>query len=254
MPSVLIFGGSGKIAKFVTERLIQKGYQVSSVIRREEHIPSLRALGATPILQSIESSSVSEVASTIRTSAPDIVIFAAGAGMRAMEEDPNLSIVVDRDAAIRVFDAMVEAGGTKRLIIVSTIDARNREKAVPSWYGEGDRKGSEGLWGMLPVYMKAKYEADKELVEGNGTRGLEYTIVRPTWYGDGERTGKVRAGLTGFEPKISREDVANVLVACVENPATVGCVFGVSGGEVPIQDAVKKVAEEKVDSFGEMFR
>jgi len=44
------------------------------------------------------------------------------------------------------------------------------------------------------------------------------------------------------------------LVACVENPATVGCVFEISGGEVPIQDAVKKVAEEKVDSFGEMFR
>ena len=160
MPSVLIFGGSGKIAKFITESLVQKGYQVSSVIRREEHIPSLRELGATPILQSIESASVSELVSTIRTSAPDIVIFAAGAGLRAFE-DPNLSLVVDRDAAIRVFDAMVEAGGAKRLITISTMDARNREKAAPSWYNEVDRKGSDELWGMLPVYMKGKYEADK---------------------------------------------------------------------------------------------
>lgn len=253
MPSVLVFGGSGKIAKFITESLVQKGYQVSSVIRREEHIPSLRELGATPILQSIESASVSELVSTIRTSAPDIVIFAAGAGLRAFE-DPNLSLVVDRDAAIRVFDAMVEAGGTKRLITISTMDARNREKAAPSWYNEVDRKGSDELWAMLPVYMKAKYEADKDLVEGNGKRGLEYTIVRSTWYGDGERMGKIRAGLAGIEPRISRGDVADVLVACVENPATVGCVFEISGGEVPIQDAVKKVAEEKVDSFGEMFR
>jgi len=253
MPSVLIFGGSGKIAKFITESLVQKGYQVSSVIRREEHIPSLRELGATPILQSIESASVSELASTIRTSAPDIVIFAAGAGLRAFE-DPNLSLVVDRDAAIRVFDAMVEAGGTKRLITISTMDARNREKAAPSWYTEVDRKGSDELWGMLPVYMKAKYEADKDLVEGNGKRGLEYTVVRSTWYGNGERMGKIRAGLAGIEPRISREDVADVLVVCVENPATVGCVFEISGGEVPLQDAVKKVAEEKVDSFGEMFR
>lgn len=253
MPSVLIFGGSGRVAKSITESLLQKGYQVSSVIRREEHIPSLRSLGATPILQSIESASVSELASTIRTSAPDIVIFAAGAGARA-SEDPNLSLVVDRDAAIRVFDAMVEAGVTKRLITISTIDARNREKAAPSWYSEVDRKGSDQLWGMLPVYMKAKYEADKNLVEGNGKRGLEYTIVRPTWYGDVQRTGKVKAGLVGFEPKVSREDVADVLVACVENPATVGCVFHVSAGVVPIQDAVKKVAEEKVNTFEEMFR
>ncbi|KAI2603647.1 NAD-dependent epimerase/dehydratase [Hypoxylon sp. NC1633] len=253
MPSALIFGGSGKLAKLITERLVQKGYQVLSVIRREEHIPSLRELGATPILQSIELASVSELASTIRTSAPDTVIFAAGAGIRSFE-DRNLSRVVDGDAAIRVFDAMVEAGATKRLIIISTIDARNREKAAPSWYNEVDQKGSDDLWRVLPIYMKAKYDADKDLVEGNGKRGLEYTIIRPTWYGDGEGTGKIKAGLAGFEPKVSREDVADVFVACVENSATVGCVFEISGGEVPIQDAVKKVAEEKIDSFGEMLR
>jgi nucleoside-diphosphate-sugar epimerase len=131
MLSVLIFDSSSKIAKFITKSLVQKGYQVSSVIRRKEHIPSLRELGATPILQSIESASISKLASTIRTSAPDIVIFATRAGLRAFE-DPNLSLVVDRDATIRVFDAMVEVEGMKRLITISTIDTRNREKAAPS--------------------------------------------------------------------------------------------------------------------------
>lgn len=98
--------------------------------------------------------------------------------------------------------------------------------------------------------MKAKYEADKDLVQGNGKRRLEYTIVRSTWYGDVESVGEIRAELAGFEPRISLEDVADVLVACVENPATVGCVFEISGGEAPIQEAVKKSAEEKVDSLG----
>jgi nucleoside-diphosphate-sugar epimerase len=253
MPSVLIFGGSGKLAKFIAASLVKKGYQVFSVIRREQHIPSVRELGAIPIMQSLETASVGELASTLRTQAPDAVIFAAGAGERAFAE-PNLSLVVDRDGAIRVFDAMVEAGGTKRLLLVSTIDTRNRDKAVPGWYSEADRKGSEQLWGVLPVYMKAKFEADKDLVEGNQQRGLQFTIIRPTWYGDTGRTGKVRAGLANIEPKVSREDVADVFVACVENPATAGCVFEVSGGEVVIEDAVRKVAEEKIDSFGEMFR
>lgn len=256
MPSVLIFGGSGTVAKFITAGLIKKGYQVFSVIRQEEHIPSLHELGVTPIVQSLETATVADLASTIRTYAPDTVIFAAGAGLRGLE-DPNLSTVVDRDAAIRVFDAIVDAGGTKRLLLLSTIDARNRDKEVPGWYSEEDRKGSEALWGMLPVYMQAKFEADKDLVEENERRGLQFTIIRPTWYENGEgagRTGKVNAGPGSFEPKISREDVADVIVACVENPATMGCIFGVSGGKVGIEDAVRKVAEEKVNSFGEMFR
>jgi hypothetical protein len=90
------------------------------------------------------------------------------------------------------------------------------------------------LWGILPIYIKAKYKADKDLVKGNRKRGLEYTIVRPMWYGNGERMGKIRAGLAGIESRISREDIADVLVTCVENPITVGYVFEISGGEVPI--------------------
>lgn len=101
--------------------------------------------------------------------------------------------------------------------------------------------------------MKAKFEADKDLVEQNSRRGLEYTIIRPTWYGDEEPTGKVKAGLAGIFPKVNRKDVADVFVECVENPATVGCVFEVSGGEVPIKEAVQLVAEEKVNSF-EMYQ
>lgn len=253
MPSVLIFGGSGKVAKSITTTLIQKGYQVISIIHRSSQIPSLLSLGAIPIIQSLETASVIELASTIRKYSPDSIIFAAGAGERAFTE-PNLSLMIDRDGAIRVFDAMVEAGGTKRVVLLSTRDARNLEKKVPGWYSEEDCNGSEVLWGKVPVYMKAKFEADKDLVEGNKRRGLLFTIIRPTWYGEGGRAGKVSAGLASFEPKVRREDVADVLVACVENPATVGCVFEVSGGEVLIEDAVRKVAEEKIDSFGEMFR
>jgi hypothetical protein len=46
--------------------------------------------------------------------------------------------------------------------------------------------------------------------------------------------GKIRARLAGIKPRISREDVADMLVACVKNPAIVGCVFEISGKEVPI--------------------
>jgi nucleoside-diphosphate-sugar epimerase len=249
MPSVLIFGGSGKLATFITERLIKKQFTVYSIIRRQEHIHTLQELGAIPIIQSLEESSVAELASVIKSKTPDAIIFAAGAGLRAFE-DPSLSETIDRDGAIKVFDAMAEAGCTKRLIMISTIDARDRSKAAPTWYNDEDKETSAQLWGMLPKYMEAKFAADKSLVEGNARRGLDYTIVRPTWYdNEGKWTGKVEAGKVGTAPKVSREDIADVFVSCVEDSGTIGTVFEVKGGNVPVGDAVRRVAAEKIDVF-----
>jgi len=253
MPSALIFGGSGQLAKFITERLVKKDYTVYSVIRREEHVLGLRGLGATPIIQSLEDSTVAELAQVIKSSVPDVIIFAAGGGSRAFK-DPSFNRIVDHDGAIKVFDAMVDAGCTKRLITISTIDTRNRSKPRPSWYNDEDQKVSDDLWAMLPRYMEAKFEADKDLVEQNTRRALDYTIVRPTWYNEGGWTGRIKAGKVGTSPKVSREDVADVFVACIENHATIRLVFEVTGGDIPVEEAVRHVAEEKVDSFDEIYR
>lgn len=252
MPSALIFGGSGQIAKFITERLVKQDYKVYSVIRREEHVPALRELGATPIIQSLEDSTVAQLAEVIKSSSPDVIVFAAGAGLRAFE-DPSLSTHIDRDGAIRVFDAMVEANCTKRIIMISTIDARNRSKSIPSWYNGADKKSSDELWDALSTYMTAKFEADKDLIEQNTTRALNYTIIRPTWYGEGGWTGKIKAGKVGFSPRVSREDVAQVFVECIENHDTIGCVFEVTGGDSLIKEAVQHVAREKINSLNEVY-
>ena len=102
--------------------------------------------------------------------------------------------------------------------------------------------------------LEAKLEADKNLVEQNTTRALDYTIVRPTWYNGGGWTGKIKAGQVGTSPKVSREDVADVFVACIENHDTIGLVFEVVGGDTPVDEAVRRVAEEKIDSFEELYR
>lgn len=145
-------------------------FVVYSVIRREEHMPSLQKLGAIPLVQSLEDSSVTDLASVIKSKTPETIIFAAGGGLRAFE-DPSLSETVDRDAAIKVFDAMANAGSTKRLILISTIDARDGSKAAPSWYSDEDIETCTQLWGMLPKYKEAKFAADRNLVEG-AKRGL----------------------------------------------------------------------------------
>jgi hypothetical protein len=72
---------------------------------------------------------VAELAQVIKSSAPDVIIFAAGGGWRAYK-DPTFNRLVDHDGAIKVFDAIVEAGCTKRLLTISTIDTRNRKTVM----------------------------------------------------------------------------------------------------------------------------
>ena len=158
---------------------------------------------------------------------------------------------IDRDGALKIFDAMVAAGPgcTKRLIIVSVIDSRDRGKAVPEWYDQQDREGSDQLWGALPAYMAAKFEADRDLVRGNAKRGLEYTIVRPTWYSEDPGAGTVAAGRVHWKEKVSREDTAAVVAECIEDDRTIGLAFDIRGGDVPIAEAVKEVGRERVDCF-----
>lgn len=55
-------------------------YTVHSIIRKESQIPELEALGSKSIVQSIEDSSVNDLAATIKKHSPNVVIWSAGAG------------------------------------------------------------------------------------------------------------------------------------------------------------------------------
>jgi nucleoside-diphosphate-sugar epimerase len=159
---------------------------------------------------------------------------------------------VDREGAIKSMDACALAG-VKRYIIVSATDVRDRNKTAPSWYNDGDRSISDRTWGAIGAYMAAKLAADKDLVENNGRRKLDYTIVRPGALGEGEGTSQVSAGKIHFGQKIPRNDVARVVAEVLKNDGTIGLVFDVVGGETPIPEAIQKVAEDKTNTFEGRF-
>ena len=61
--------------------------------------------------------------------------------------------------------------------------------------------------------------------------------------------GKVAAGKIPLNNVVSREDVARVVLECMKNEATEGLAFDVVGGDMPVREAVGKVAADKVDTF-----
>jgi len=248
MPTTLIFGGSGKVAQHLTRILTnaKPPHTVYSIIRNPDYVSEIKALGAEPVVQSIEDSSLDDMVAILQKYKPDNIVWSAGAGGKG---DPSRTQAIDRDGAIRSMDAAAKAG-VKRYVMVSAFDVRDREgKPVPDWYTESDIKKSDGTYAAIGKYMLAKFEADKELRVGNSRRNLDYTIVRPGSLTLEPSTGRVAAGKISLDGGISREDVAKVLAEVLENEGTIGLAFDVLGGDTPIPEAVKKVADEKIDTF-----
>jgi nucleoside-diphosphate-sugar epimerase len=248
MPSVLIFGGSGQVARLITKELIEKGDIVHSVIRNPAQSESLIQLGAKPVVQSVEDSSVAELTSMLKKISPDVIIWSAGAGGSTTSERTRK---VDYEAAVKSFDAAA-AAGVKRYIMVSAADTRDREnKPVPTWYGEADKQASDMYWSVIGDYAQAKLDADRDLVTRNKERGLHYSIARPTWYGDVEGSGKIAIGKVPAlsAGKIARSDVASAVVAAVYDDGTIGRAFDIAPGDTPIKDAIARVGKEGIDTF-----
>jgi nucleoside-diphosphate-sugar epimerase len=152
--TALIIGGSGKVSRQLTPLLAgaTPPWTVYSLIRNPEQSASLEALGAKPIVQSIEDASVDELAATFHKLLPlDVVIWSAGAG----GGDPSRTKSVDHLGAIKVMDAVAKEK-IKRFVIVSALDLRDRNLDPPAWYNENDLQRSERVWSVIGPYMRAK--------------------------------------------------------------------------------------------------
>lgn len=260
-----------RVARQLTTKLVASSYTVHSIIRKDSQVSELEALGAKPIVQSIEDASVDDITATIKKYGPNVVVWSAGAG----GGNPERTKTVDHEGAVKVFDATA-AAGVKRFIIVSAVDIRDREnKPAPEWYtysllsrifvlvehaqtdpsdienryNEEDTNVSNRMWGAIGAYCQAKLSADRDLVTKNGQRKLDYTIVRPGSLNTDKGSGTVAAGKVHLGKSISREDVAEVIVECIKEPSTIGLAFDVVGGDTPIADAVREVGTSKVDTF-----
>jgi len=225
--------------------LSSEGQKVYGIIRNSAQRSDIEGLGGTPVVQSIEDSSVDDMAKTISETKANTVIWAAGAG----GGNPDRTRAVDNEGAIRSMDATAKAG-VKRYIIISAIDVRDREnKPEPEWYDDGDRDRSNKVWSAIKPYMEAKFAADRSLVTENDRRGLDYTIVRPGGLSQDPGNGKVAAGKVHLNQVISREDVASIVLECMKQDGTKGLAIDCVGGEVPIADAIAEVAGKQIDSF-----
>ncbi|WP_329149928.1 SDR family oxidoreductase [Streptomyces sp. NBC_01456] len=216
---IVIAGGHGQIALRLERLLAKRGDEVAGIIRRPEQAGDVLAAGAEPVVCDLESASVEDVARHME--GVDAAVFAAGAG-------PGSGVgrkdTVDRGAAALFADA-AEAAGVRRFLVVSSMGA--------------DREPPEGTDPGFAAYLRAKGAADADV---RARAGLDWTILRPGRLTDDPGTDLVRLAESTGRDEVSRDDVAAVLAALLDEPGTAGLTLELIGGEVPVKDAVRAVA------------
>ena len=207
---VLIAGGHGKIALHLERMLSERGDRARGIIRNPAHAADLERIGAEPVLCDMESDDVRP-----HIGAADAIVFAAGAGPGS---GPERKRTVDYGAAVKLIEAARELGVARYLMVGSmgTFDIEHAAEA------------------MRP-YFQAKRDADHALEAS----GLDWTIVRPGHLTDEPGTGRVDAAhALGRQGDVPREDVAAVLLECLDRPSTIRVGFELLGGGTPIGEAV----------------
>ncbi|GAB3397874.1 SDR family oxidoreductase [Schumannella luteola] len=210
---IAIAGGHGKIALLLSSLLSADGHRVRGLVRNADHGDDLRAVGAEPVVLDLEKADDAEVAEAI--AGADAVVFAAGAGPGSTAER---KLTLDRDGAILLADAAVQAG-VRRYLIVSAI-------GTDSFDPESDD--------VFQIYLRAKSEADAAVRE----RDLDWTIVRPGGLKDEPGTGSVSAAPELPRGDIPRADVAAVLAELLRSGGAVRKQFDLTTGSTPIAEAV----------------
>jgi uncharacterized protein YbjT (DUF2867 family) len=214
MSRIVIVGGHGKVALYLARILTERGDQVASIFRNPDHADDVSATGARPVVADIENLNTDALADLL--AGHDAVVFSAGAG----GGDPARTYAVDRDAAIRVIDAAGQAG-VQRFVMVS-------------YFGAGLDHGVPEDNSFFP-YAEAKAAADAHLRASN----LDWTVLGPGRLTLAPATGRIAVGADAAEKsEVSREDVALVAAAALQEPATIRRTIDFNNGGLPISEAL----------------
>lgn len=123
---------------------------------------------------------------------------------------------------------------------------------------------SKRIRGVIPAYMRYKYEADKNLVNRTA---FKWTIVRAGGLTNDSGSGKLSIGRTHLMPMISvrhssghntstdsisyrqRDDLAELLALLVRRDDAAGLAIDAVGGETPIKDGLDTVIQKGETDF-----
>jgi uncharacterized protein YbjT (DUF2867 family) len=208
MENILVAGATGTTGQKVINLLKKSQYFTPiAMVRREDQIPQFKDREIHTVLADLEKD-VNHAFENI-----DKVVFAAGSKGKNVK-------AVDENGAKKMVSASKE-NKVKRFVMLSSMGADN-----PESHNE------------LKDYLKAKQSADEFLRSSD----VKYTIVRPGALTNDKPKEHIEiAKKLDQTGKISRADVAQVLVRSLHDTSPYNTTFEILEGEVLIGDALASV-------------
>ncbi|KAI1492915.1 NAD dependent epimerase/dehydratase [Biscogniauxia mediterranea] len=247
---VLLLGGSGKVAQLLTPMLLQRSWDVTSIIRNPDQVASLQKLGENlsgklnVLVRSIEDiKSEGQAKSLIDEVKPDYVVWSAGAGGKGA---PERTFAIDRDAAIHFIRASVATLSITKFVMISFITSRLQK---PAWWDQAvwDAEHAKTLK-HLERYYQAKVAADQVLVEESKKRKDFAAICLRPGLLTMEPAGKVSLGkIPHASGTSSRASVAKLTALLLDDPNVKSCWLDMLDGDEDPEAAVKRCVAEGVD-------
>ncbi|MDF1776570.1 MAG: NAD(P)-dependent oxidoreductase [Rhizobiaceae bacterium] len=187
---VALVGATGKAGSRVLNELVNRGHQVTGIVRHPENVPKLDGVTAVGTDGSRES-----LAGAIK--GHDAVV----SSVRFIELEPEVIVSAVKDSGVKRY---VVVGGAGSLLHA---DGTEEIQSLPEPFKPNSLKGSE----LLELLKK--------------TDALDWTFISPSrLFRPGERTGRFRYGKDHLlideegNSKISFEDFALALVDELEQP------------------------------------
>ncbi len=205
--SVLIYGATRNTGLELAKLLIARGDKVTAVVRPTSDRSGLEPLGVTIVEgDAMEPDSVKNIFAqgSYRAVVTTIACFSC-------EQPP------DYIGNANIFDGAKEAG-ISRVLLVTTIGAGDSADAPP-WTAK---------W-FLRKILPLKTQAEEHLVAS----GADYTILRPGGLVSKSATGNAYltedTSVTGV---VTRADVAQLLLDCLDDDATIGKIYSAVDSEL----------------------
>ena len=144
---------------------------------------------------------------------------------------------------LRLLRLLVRDGHRGRGVIrkaeqAGDLEAAGAEAVLCDLERGDDLRPHLGAAEAMRPYLEAKRDADNALTES----GLDWTIVKPGHLTDTPGSGRVKVSRSlGGRADIPRDDVALVLLECLQAPNTIGVEFELFEGDVPAREAVRSL-------------
>ena len=209
--NVLVAGAHGLTGTQVINKLKLSKFTPIAGVRKDEQIKQFESDGVAGRLIDV-SQTVNQLASHL-DNIDAIVITVAG------------NSLINLDGKVKLVQAAKKVG-IKRIILISAVQINK--------FHDDDR---QERMSQLEQYAADMYYADMYVINS----GTDFTSIRPGTLTNEPDTQKVQIGNGLLNDKISRADVANVVVASLENNHTIGKAFDVINGEQDISRAIQNV-------------